>query len=1132
LDRTTEHDRPAAATEDATTAADAEAEGARAELEAANTQLRAQGLELERSNQQLQDQASELEMQAEELQATTEELAERTTAAERAAAALAESEARYRLAVDAAQLGTWTWDLRTDAATFDARVRELFAFGGDDPWPRLDILATRVHPDDRERVSAALQAAADPAGDGRYEAEYRIVRPDGSERWAVAAGLMQFAGEGADRRPAFLIGTVLDVTAHKQAEATRAESERQLRTLADAIPTLAWTARADGYIDWYNARWYEYTGTTPAQMAGWGWQSVHDPAVLPRVLELWTTSIATGVPFEMTFPLRGADGRFRPFLTRVSPVRDADGHVVRWFGTNTDVEAERAARDAAEAAAARTARLQALTAALAGVRTLDDVAAVVVAEVTAATGATTGMMALRLAGADEAVIVRHTGFTTDVLERYARFPLTMRGPAAVCLRTGEPQWAESRAELLARFPDVSDLWDRLGTQAIATVPLAVAGDVVGTMSFTWAEPRTLPAEDRDFFVALGRQGAQAIERARLFEAERAARQEAEAARQEAEAARQRVAFLAEASARLAGSLDVEATLRTVADLAVPALADWCFLEVREDDGTIRPVAVVHRDPAKVALAYDALRRYPVDPAAAFGTGHVLRTGQPELAPDIPDEVLAATAQDAEHLALVRAIGFRSSLSVPLAAPDGRPVAVLSLVSGESGRRFGPADLAIAEEVARRAAAALASARLYAAEQAALRRATVLQQVTAALSGALTAEQAAALVVEQSAAVLNAEGGVVLRAIDDGVTLEVLGAVGYPADAVEQWRRFPTHAPVPLAEAVRAREAVFVESAAAWRARFGASGLVPALSEGRSWAALPLVSEGQVLGAMGLSFRREGTLAAEDRAFVTALAQQCAQALERARLFAAERAARAEAEVARAEAEAANRAKSEFLAVMSHELRTPLNAIGGYAELLELGIRGPVTDQQREDLARIQRSQRHLLGLINGVLNYTRVEAGAVHYAVEVVLLDEVLATCEALTAPQVRAKGLTLRHDACDRTLQVRADREKVQQIVLNLLSNAVKFTEPGGRVTLDCAAVDGVVAVHVTDTGRGIAADQRERVFQPFVQVDASLTRTQEGVGLGLAISRDLARGMGGDLTVESTPGVGSTFTLTLPSA
>ncbi|HEY4132860.1 MAG TPA: ATP-binding protein, partial [Gemmatimonadaceae bacterium] len=240
----------------------------------------------------------------------------------------------------------------------------------------------------------------------------------------------------------------------------------------------------------------------------------------------------------------------------------------------------------------------------------------------------------------------------------------------------------------------------------------------------------------------------------------------------------------------------------------------------------------------------------------------------------------------------------------------------------------------------------------------------------------------------------------------------------------------------------------------------------------------------------------------------------------------------ESESARADAEAANRAKSEFLTIMSHELRTPLNAIGGYAELLELGIRGPVTDEMRDDLARIRKSQRHLLGLINDVLNYTRIEASRVKYEIEHVALDEALSTCEALTAPQRRAKNLEFDFEHCGPEVAARADRERLQQIIINLLTNAMKFTQSGGRIVLRSGVIGANIFVTVADTGRGIAPNELGRIFEPFVQVDAGLTRTQEGIGLGLAISRDLARGMGGDLTVQSERGLGSTFTLTLPTA
>ena len=245
-----------------------------------------------------------------------------------------------------------------------------------------------------------------------------------------------------------------------------------------------------------------------------------------------------------------------------------------------------------------------------------------------------------------------------------------------------------------------------------------------------------------------------------------------------------------------------------------------------------------------------------------------------------------------------------------------------------------------------------------------------------------------------------------------------------------------------------------------------------------------------------------------------------------------RAAEAALRAAREQADQANRAKGEFLAVMSHELRTPLNAIGGYAELMQLGIRGPITDEQREDLARIQRSQRHLLGLVNEVLNYAKLETGRVRFDVADVPVCEALTSAEGLVAPQARARGLTLAVHDCGPALMVRADPEKLRQILVNLLSNAVKFTDAGGRVEVTCEAAGDSVRILVGDTGIGIPPDKLDDIFEPFVQVRADLTRTADGTGLGLAISRDLARGMDGELTAASRPDVGSTFTLTLPRA
>jgi signal transduction histidine kinase len=245
-------------------------------------------------------------------------------------------------------------------------------------------------------------------------------------------------------------------------------------------------------------------------------------------------------------------------------------------------------------------------------------------------------------------------------------------------------------------------------------------------------------------------------------------------------------------------------------------------------------------------------------------------------------------------------------------------------------------------------------------------------------------------------------------------------------------------------------------------------------------------------------------------------------------------ANADLEAARLTAEAASRAKSEFLATMSHELRTPLNAIGGHVQLVQLGIYGPVTDAQREALERVDRSQRHLLRLINDILNLARIESGHLDYRITEVRLADVLADLAPMITPQLEAKQLQYAIRLGDPSLAVRADAEKLQQILLNLLSNAVKFTPPSGAITVECAPADvgRAVTVRVTDTGIGVAESQLGDIFEPFVQVDSSHSRAGEGTGLGLAISRDLAHGMDGDLTVESIPGVGSSFTLTLPRA
>jgi signal transduction histidine kinase/PAS domain-containing protein len=411
-------------------------------------------------------------------------------------------------------------------------------------------------------------------------------------------------------------------------------------------------------------------------------------------------------------------------------------------------------------------------------------------------------------------------------------------------------------------------------------------------------------------------------------------------------------YLARASEVLGSSLDYETTLSELAHVVVPELAEWCTVHVVDRDGTPRQLALAHVDPMQVKWAEELNRRYPPDPNATTGVPNVLRTGVAEVYPDITDEMLSAGAVDEEQRRITLALGLRSAIIVPLVA-NGRILGALSLFSVRSGRRYGDEDLALAKELARRAALAVDNALLH------------------------------------------------------------------------------------------------------------------------------------------------------------------RTALE-----------------ARAAADEANMVKMQFLAVMSHELRTPLNAIGGYTDLIRLGLRGPVSPEQVQDLDRITLSQRNLLGLINDILNFAKVEAGHVEFKLVDLAVAPLLGDLETVIAPQLLAAGLTLdRHD-CPPQLAVRADAEKVRQIMLNLLSNAIKFTAPGGKIAVRCARVGDRVRVAVTDTGIGIAEDRLGAVFDPFVQLDRTLTSRHEGTGLGLSISRDLARAMGGEISARSALDQGSTFSLELPAA
>jgi signal transduction histidine kinase len=297
-----------------------------------------------------------------------------------------------------------------------------------------------------------------------------------------------------------------------------------------------------------------------------------------------------------------------------------------------------------------------------------------------------------------------------------------------------------------------------------------------------------------------------------------------------------------------------------------------------------------------------------------------------------------------------------------------------------------------------------------------------------------------------------------------------------------------------------------------------------------WSTPILDEHGVVLGTFAMYYREPRVPTEHEQGMMRAAAMLGCNILVRAQAEESLRISESKMRAARAEAEHANKVKSDFLAMMSHELRTPLNAIGGYARLMLDGIPNAPSDGQANYLGRIVKAQQHLLSLIESVLTHAKLDAGRMTYRLENIRVGELLDVVESLSRPQLAEKGISYDCAGCDSKIVLRGDRQKLVQILLNLMSNAIKFTPAGGHVEMRTSIpAPGRVVIGVRDTGIGMTAEQVATVFEPFVQFDNRLTREAKGTGLGMPISRELARGMGGDLTAESEPGVGTEFLLTL---
>ncbi|MGI8552255.1 MAG: GAF domain-containing protein [Dehalococcoidia bacterium] len=861
----------------------------------------------------------------------------------------------------------------------------------------------------------------------------------------------------------------------------------------------------------------------------------------------------------------------------------------------------------------------------------------------------------RFAGADMAGVAlldEHGSLRTTALDgnRTDAFSglILRRGPSLAwrALETGVAQQSEDylRETCSTHVVELDQANEAEGVLSVVVLPIHLGTQNAGVCWANARTPRRFTPGEISILERLAAQAAIAIDNARALGGEQAARREAET--------------LAEISRSISASLDLPQVLQRVAEAAALLVnAEGSAVVLTEEGGDLRIVATAGIYPGEYSGR--------VIPAGTGLSGRAVQTKTPVQSLNYSTDAGFVHGEATDTLG--QEAGVVSILALPIMA--GEDVIGAVLISSDSPRTFGPREVELLERLTVQAAIALENVRIFrqeqdareAAQQAEERTARLLA-ITAALSGVLMPEQVANVIVNHGGRALKAAGCVLALLDENGTTLEIVRTDGYRSELVEPWQQIPLSSHVPLSDAVQNRQTILMESPEACSAAYPHLDDVNRASSTAASASVPLLAENRVIGALGISFGEPHSFSVEEQDFLTTLAQQCATALERSRLYEAERTARAEVESlaeARAlheaaavnmteglalmdpdgvvrfwnrrmvtllnipaadalgrklleakaptfartpdpkateqeetlavdaalrgeavsirctlidseprelkklffpiygprgllglgclvrditqdqmvlqlkdelvrEADQANRAKSEFLSRMSHELRTPMNAILGFAQLLQMD---PLEPEQQEELGQILSAGRHLLTLINEVLDIARIESGRLSLSLEAVPLQIIVEECLPLVGSLAAARSVGLSYDeTAFSTLHVRADNQRLKQVLLNLLTNAVKYNREGGTVTLSCHEIgEDRLRIEVRDTGIGLAPEMLSRLFSPFDRLGAEQSDV-EGYGLGLSLSKRLMEAMGSSIGVTSVLGEGSCFWVDLP--
>jgi K+-sensing histidine kinase KdpD len=767
------------------------------------------------------------------------------------------------------------------------------------------------------------------------------------------------------------------------------------------------------------------------------------------------------------------------------------------------------ARAAAERAADQAQRLQRVSAALSSALTPRQVASMIIREGLSALDADAGAIFVLSDDRQQFVALDFLGYPFELAPEHITAPAGRPGPLRDALETRELVIVATPEEMLARWPNLRGAQAATGDATTAAVPLLADGRVVGVFYVAFRRVRVFSAEDRAFLTTLAQQCTQALERARLYDAEQAARAVAERA--------------------AARALQLQQVTAALSQALTPAqVAEVIIRQGLEAVGAYAGVLI---------LCPPGSDHFAVLASIGYPAGVMNQWGQVPLDAPMP---LAETARSGEAIWIASPKAYAQRYPALAPAPTetsalaalplnvrGRVIGALGLSFRET-QPFPPEDRAYMLTLAHQCALALERARLFNEAQVARARAERaadrterLQQVTAALSEALTPAQVGAVVVHQALHAMGAQRGYVSLLAPDRSRLELLHQTGYSLEHIAQTWPMEMDRPLPMADVVRSAEPMFMETIEEAPSAYRGEGSWARLSS--SAALLPLLIEGHAIGGMSLGFQSGRSFSAEDQAFLLALARQCAQALERARLYEEERAARAEAETALG-------VRDTFFSVAAHELKTPLTSLLGQAQLFQRRARRECTlgERDQRSLEVVIDQALRLNKMVSALLDISRLDQGQLSIEPQPLdlaalirrVVDEILPTLDRHT----------IATDLPERPLVLAGDPLRLEQVLQNLIGNAVKYMPLGGAVTVRAGRRGGRAWVAVADEGIGIPPDALPHLFTRFYRAANSYPMHISGMGIGLYVVREIVTLHGGEVAAESVEGRGSTFTVVLP--